>query len=310
MRAALARATRYVLEAQDADGAWRDFELDGTPSDAWVTAYVGLGLHAVAGEDDAVASALAAAREALFASFAGRHGWGFNGRAPVDADSTAFATVFLAATGGAPPQAYETLRSHRREDGGYACYERFSDPSTWMVSHVDVSALALGALLTEPRRDAAGIARCAEYLRAQQRADAAWPSYWYATPLYSVARVLEALGACGDEALAACRLDDAVRFAVRTARGCGDAFALALALEVVARFGAVDDADALSDELLALQRIDGRWTAKEPFMRPDPWNYEGDEENAAIFDPRGLFTTATVLRALAQVRVGAATARA
>ena len=34
-------------------------------------------------------------------------------------------------------------------------------------------------------------------------------------------------------------------------------------------------------------------------MRPDPWNYADGDPDAAIFDQYGLFTTATVLGALA-----------
>ncbi|MBV8579234.1 MAG: terpene cyclase/mutase family protein [Candidatus Eremiobacteraeota bacterium] len=305
---ALDRAVRYVVEAQSPDGAWRDFELDRTQSDAWVTAYVGLGLLAAvpfAGRSllrsDTLrgggARALDAARAWLTTACDGRDGWGFNGHAPVDADSTAFGTAFLAATGGAPPAVYDTLRRHRHDDGGYSCYEHFSDVSTWAISHADVSAMALRALLSEPERDGESVETCAEYLLANQRDDGSWPSYWYATRLYSVACVLGALAECDPSLLDRCRVGDAVRFALRDVHR-DDAFALSFALEVVARFGEPADAAPLVDALLALQRIDGRFTAAAPFMQPDPWNYPPGDPQAAILDPYGLFTTATALRAL------------
>jgi squalene-hopene/tetraprenyl-beta-curcumene cyclase len=226
-----------------------------------------------------------------------RGGWGFNGRAPIDADSTAWGIAFLAATGGAPAAAYDALRAHRRADGGFCCYERFSDLSTH-VSHVDVSAAALAALLHEPLRDTVAVDGCVAYLLDRQLPDGSWPSYWYATRLYSVAHVLRALAACGPTALAECRLVDAVRYAAGGPIS-GDAFSLALAAEVGLCFSRPDEANEFVSELLRLQRVDGRWTAGQPFMRPDPWNYAGDEGNAAVLDQYGLFTTATVVRALA-----------
>lgn len=295
---ALDRGIRYVLESQDATGAWSDFELDGTESDAWVTAYTGCAVHGAGGVTvRPVAAALAAAGAHLLASFPGRGGWGFNGHAPIDGDSTAWGISFLAATAGVPPAAYDALRTHRRPDGGFSCYQRFSDAST-QVSHADVSALALSALLHEPARDRASASACAAYLAGLQLPDGSWPSYWYATRLYSVVHVLRALASYDASALQACDVAAAMRYAAAAALA-GDAFSLALAAEALLRFGEPGTADGIVDELLGLQRIDGRWTAGAPFMRPDPWNYAGDEGNAAVLDQYGLFTTATVLRALA-----------
>ncbi|HEY0394489.1 MAG TPA: prenyltransferase/squalene oxidase repeat-containing protein [Candidatus Elarobacter sp.] len=327
-RDALRAAARYVIEAQQPDGAWLDFELDRTPSDAWVTGYAGLGLlaarAALPGAMPSADAALRGARAWLLRACEGRGGWGFNAHAPVDADSTALATTFLASTGGAPAAAYDTLRRHRHDDGGYSCYERFSDVSTWAVSHGDVSATALRALLTEPARDTESIERCARYLAEQQLGDGSWPSFWYTTRAYSVAFVLDALHALGARhrldarealrengaaLLALHRLEAAVRFACDDVPR-DDAFALALALETVARFGDAADAAALLDDLLALQRIDGRFTAAVPFMRPDPWNYEDGDPQASVLDPFGLFTTATALRALAAVVLRASTPEA
>ena len=300
-RRALERAARHVVAAQRDDGAWCDFELDGTPSDAWVTAYVGLGLASAAPHlARPLDEPLARARAFLLRSAAGRDGWGFNARAPVDADSTALGIAFTAPAGGAPPAAYATLRRHAHDDGGYSCYERFSDPSTWAFSHVDVSAMALRALLTEPQPDADAIARCVDFLAAAQAADGSWPSYWYASPVYSVAATLDALRRCGPAALARVRVDEAVHFAV-TAAVPEDPFSGSLALAVVAAFGPPDAVRAPLEALVRAQRIDGRFTAAAPFMRPDPWNYAPGDPDAAILDGAGLFTTATALRALSLV---------
>jgi hypothetical protein len=294
---ALDRGIRYLLEAQEDSGAWIDFELETTPSDAWVTAYVGLALRAAAPWTRRDAdTALRAAREFLLGSYPERRGWGFNLHAPIDGDSTAIATLFLAGEGGAPAGAYDSLRKHRQPDGGYSCYVRFTDASTWS-SHVDVSAMALKALLTERPRDAQSIERCVDYLRAARLPDGSWPSFWYSTRVYSVVHVLDALGRYEPALPAACDAREAADFALRAAVP-GDAFSLALALEAIARYGERGAGRDLLDELLRLQRIDGRWTAGKPLMLPDPWNYVHDAANAAVFDPFALFTTATVLHAL------------
>jgi hypothetical protein len=319
MRAARAldRGLRYVLESQDASGAWVDFEVDGAvESDAWVTGYVGRALCDLRGSAERpLGAAIAAARARMEQALTGRGGWGYHLAAPVDADSTAWVTLLLQAAGGEPNAAYDTLRKHRRDDGGFSTYVQFSDPSMWRASQVDVSAVALQALLGESPLDADTVGACAGFLCAQQRTDGSWPSYWYACPLYTIAHALDALAALERTAAAPrapYRAHDAVAFAVRNVRP-GDPFSLAHALRIVLLHGDAEPAAGLVDELVRLQRPDGRWTAAEPVMRPDPWNYAGGDTDAAVFDQYGLFTTATVLRALAlavaaPVAIGAARA--
>lgn len=293
--------TRFLVEMQGADGCWRDFEVDRTDeSDAWVTGYVGTALIAVAaarGWDLAVP--IAAAHTFLEEAARDRAGWGFNGDAPPDADSTAWATLMLAESGGAPAAAYAALRAHRRDDGGFSTYVRFSDRSMWERSQADVSAAALQALVREPQADRAGCAATAAYLCAEQRPDGSWPSYWYATPLYAIAHALHALAAFDAPGPPAHRVADAVRFARDAGAPADDPFAMALLSEILTTHGDAH-ADDLRDALAALQRPDGRWTAGRPFMHPDPWNYSDGDPDAAIVDKYGIFTTATVLRALAR----------
>ncbi|HTW83330.1 MAG TPA: prenyltransferase/squalene oxidase repeat-containing protein [Candidatus Sulfotelmatobacter sp.] len=295
---ALADGTRFLLEMQAPAGCWRDFEVDrADESDAWVTGYVGTALAAVAaatGWD--LGGAVAAARAFLLCAAAERPGWGFNGDAPPDADSTAWATLMLAASGGAPALAYGALRTHRRPDGGFSTYVRFSDPSMWEQSQADVSAAALQALAQERGADRADLAATGDYLRAAQRPDGSWPSYWYATPLYALVHALHALAA-SDASAAGAPAAAALSFARAQGVPDDDAFALALLAELEACFGD-GRAGQLRDALIALQRADGRWTAGRPFMRPDPWKYAPGDPDAAIVDKYGLFTTATVLRAL------------
>jgi squalene-hopene/tetraprenyl-beta-curcumene cyclase len=298
LRAALDRGTRFLIESQAPDGAWRDFEVDGAvESDAWVTGYAGAALCTVARVSRRpLAATLSAARAFLLGALEDRAGWGYARVAPVDADSTAWALAMLERSGGAPRAGYAGLRAHRRDDGGFATYRRFSDPSMWRASQADVSAVALDALLGESPRDDESVRGCTAYLLAQQRADGSWPSFWYATDLYATLHALRALargGALPEERAAA-----AVHHASAAPAG-RDPFVAALALAIVVRCGDPPDARRLIAELLEQQRPDGRWTAGAPLMRPDPWNFAGGDPDAAIYDQRGTFTTATVLEALA-----------
>ena len=296
------RGVRFLLESQEALGSWSDFEVDGAfESNGWVTAYVGHALVGLAGVvDRPIDASVAAARTFLIRALGTRDGWGYCDASPIDADSTAWAIEMLNPGGGVPQQAYDALRAHRRGDGGFATYERFSDPSICAASQADVSAVALKALLGEPSADHATIDACVSFLRACQDADGGWPSCWYQTRHYATAHALDALQRFDASALASCRPADAARLAFCEAIP-GDPFTLAHAVELGVRFGDSATVDTMIDELLALQRVDGRWTAREPFMRPDPWNYSAGDPDAAIFDHNGLFTTATVLRALTWV---------
>ena len=303
---AVRRAVRFLADMQEPAGCWIDFEVDrADESDAWVTGYAGTALRAAATAYGIPAGApLDAAASFLRTALRERAGWGFNGDAPPDADSTAWALIMLHGAGGAPAAAAAALRAHRRADGGFSTYLRFSDPSMWRETQADVTAAALFALLGEPRADRAWLAPAADYLRARQAADGGWESFWYATPVFAALHAVHALARFDAPAAPGCRAGDAVRFALRTVQA-DDPFALGCTAELVLAYGDPSDAWPLIRALVALQRPDGRWTAARPFMRPDPWNYAAGDPDAAIADKYGVFTTATVLRALAAARASA-----
>lgn len=296
---AIDRALRFLLESQEAEGQWRDFEVDGGfESDAWVTAYVGCAVAACPVVERSVVSALSAARRFLICSLGDRGGWGYCAAAPVDADSTAWAIEMLRSVQAPLKPAYEGLRRHRYRDGGFATYERFSDPSMWTTSQSEVSAVALKAMLSEGlTADRATIDACASFLIESQTGDGTWPSFWYSTRHYATVHAFEALARYNTVASLRCGPLRAFAWALRTYIQ-GDPFTLALTTELGCLCGDWRAVDLLVAELLSLQHNDGRWTAREPFMLPDPWNYEAGDPDAGIFDHNGLFTTATVIRAL------------
>src|SRR5215471_10501013 len=92
MSRAIEDALRFLLSAQDADGAWRDFDLPPGAAEAWTTAYAGRCVREAASE----ASVTALARARVFLKRQARvGGWAYNRACPCDADSTAHALIFL-----------------------------------------------------------------------------------------------------------------------------------------------------------------------------------------------------------------------
>lgn len=321
------RARGFLLAAQDARGAWRDFFLPAGESDCWVTAYVAF---AMAQSGDA--EALAAARRGwafLETAIKTDGGWGYNALTPADADSSLWALrlaeVLGAGDSDAAVRGRAFLATHRRLGGGITTYATANGPrgyvglppsvdfSAWTAPHLCVSAAAAGLAGV---RDQALV----DYLAAHQAADGHWPSYWWFDPGYATAEAVEATGP--GEAR-----DRAVAFAearLRDLRVGPPAFGVAHVLRVLAVDGSplIDEALAL---LAATQADNGSWPASARLRVPAPdcaapaddapWKpWHGlrampttlDEVMDMTFtitslDHRRAFTTATVLRALTAV---------
>ncbi|MBA3811937.1 MAG: hypothetical protein H0X27_09935 [Caulobacteraceae bacterium] len=296
LEASRARARRFLLDLQDPDGAWRDFDLPPGPADAWVTAFVGLSLTLAGGPPEArTRGALDRAAAYLGGARAPGGGWGYNRRCPADADSTALACLFLAAAGeAARPRDLAVLAGFQHDDGAFATY-RFGDPAHgWRGGHPEVTATALRALLPHlgagHGRIRAGLAWLG---RAQDQGGLT--AYWWPTDWY-LALELERLAA-GAPALGSPRLTPGPEPVT--------SFDLALAAELQSirspgvRYGAFQ-------RLLARQSADGSWPS-EPILRlTDPRATAGHQTEAVasrLFEDRGRsFVTAAALSATAAVK--------
>ncbi len=209
---ALDAAQRFLLKNQRRDGHWSEWDLPTGPSDCWTTAYVGYQL--AVGDEPALSDGVAARRAA--ASWLGRRefeggGWGYNDRVGADADSTAWALLFLAAERRPGPEAgYERLKSLQQPDGGFATYPPDDGLGSWGASHPDVSALAARALLTLVRGEGSSLAaggrtheaelavgRALQYIASQRKTDGTWSSFWWSSPLYATAAALSLLRVAG-----------------------------------------------------------------------------------------------------------------
>ena len=321
----VAKGIRFLLDAQSG-GVWRDFDTLAGTSDEWVTAYVATQLaHIERAETRAAASS--ALRWLLRRRFFSR-GWGYNRLVPADSDSTAWVLQLAARLGTSRARlrrAQKFLDASAFDDGGMPTFAR-SGPirrftrlarkisfSGWCAAHACVTAVA--APVTP------GAARARDYLRRTQAHDGSWTAYWWVDPEYSTALAMDALASAGSvddrEPIARAarwaerRLsaDGAVRTALHPA---GSAFATALCMHALqADVPAMRESLAAAREwLLSAQRPDGSWLPSAELRIPPPherdperfhrWQRHGRGAGSILHDQNRLFTTATVLRALAR----------
>ena len=308
-REAIDRAIRFLLNAQSADGSFVDWALPPGPSTGWTTAYIGAALAAVPRDERArTVAATRAAADWLLAHEAAGGGWSYNGEVGPDADSTAHAILLLAAVGvPIPARSRERLLSFQRRDGGFSTYGDDEGFGSWGASHADVSAVCGRALLAMGELPASpAVARCLAFTAAQRATSGLWPSFWWRSPLYATQANLAWLIAAGAP------ID--LRWVAEglASQTPNTPFERALWLDARLRIGALADAQtlpaiaaaasAIFAAVLDEQEADGGWPSA-PMLRVTrrdcaaPW---AEADAGPLYaDPKRLFTSATVLRALA-----------
>ncbi|HEX6998774.1 MAG TPA: hypothetical protein VF322_11560 [Gammaproteobacteria bacterium] len=293
-----------MLRRQAAEGFWTDWQLPPGSSSVWTTAYVGRKLAELSGHGD-LGDRLRGAAEWLLARRFIDGGWGYDGAVGSDADSTSQALLMFAACGvPAPADAYEHLLGYQQADGGFATYRPDVMPSSWTVSHPDVTPVAVLALATRLPVAHPAVRRGIAAARARRTREGLWHSFWWDSFLYGTEANLAMLRAVGEPVSALPALASAQP---------GGAFETALLLSCWANVttGAYcGPIDALVERLLQLQDADGGWPSA-PILRLTrrdcyaPW--DASEAGPLFADPNRLFTSATVLAALAEA--GAARGR-
>jgi squalene cyclase len=226
-------------------------------------------------------------------------GWGYNETVGADADSTAYSMLFLSSMKfSIPESAYELLCRFRQPDGGFSTYQPQYENDSWGVSHPDVTAIVIQALLTNQFESGSMVESGIDYVVRQQTAEGLWNSFWWETPLYATAASLELLQH------ARVRVDLSKTQQRLSLFHPRNAFEAALLLSSRAHAGLPAEANRqLIDNLIGSQQSDGSW-ASEPMLRVtrrdcfDPWNR--DDAGARFADPSRLFTSVVVLEALSE----------
>jgi hypothetical protein len=292
----------FLLDAQEPDGAWKDFLLPAGNSNVWVTAFVGSVLAALD---------ITEARKAALDGWrfleevkTGDGGWSYNPSVPGDADSTLWG-LYLAETLGVESsdsfrRASVFLQRHFRDDGGVATYESstpvrryiglppFVSFDGWTQSHVCVTAACANIGTHRQHLE--------KYLLQKQSDEGKWIAYWWFDDEYSTAEAVAALVGKGHtaeqcSAKVAERVERAVAWALRrseilmTFEGAAPpAFALAHALRILARAKQSSEVrDALckgTARLIEWQKPDGSWhpSARLRVPRPDAMSPDAGAE--------------------------------
>lgn len=205
-------------------------------------------------------------------------------------------------------------------NGGFRTYrpppaptEAISVESAWCDSHVSVTALATEALHTVSSFwHAQSIARGLKFVARQQNSAGFWKDFWWQSLVYPTYVSSRCLVAAGDSTPA----KRAVRWIISSQTVDGGmfpipgahctAFDTALSILVLALLPKERDAGKASERavawLLQSQKPSGGWAGDATLLVPPQINVDAVDvelDREAVFvDDRGIFSTATALRAL------------
>ncbi len=186
------KATAFIEGQQNEEGSWEDFYNNAGTSDVWTTAYVVMNLLTTGMlSADAVDKAFSFLDKSRLLE-----GWGYSTQAPLaDTDSTTCVLAALAANRIPATESYYQWASAQLADGGFSTFKNEDDlndflansvssVSSWMQSHVCVSALAYYFLAGQQYKDET-FQKLEHYLIQQQKPAGLWDSYWWTSPAYA-----------------------------------------------------------------------------------------------------------------------------
>ena len=185
---AVSAGVSLILDLQDEDGFWREYNLEPGASEAWSTAWVGWCLAGT--EMNKVTRDTCARAATALAGCRTEGGWGYNHKTGPDADTTAWVLRFLACCM-FRQDPVRWLRAYVDPGGGV---HTFCEPGlgSWTDPHDDVAANVGLALLASPTSGP-----LAAQIRQRLISRFPWQTFWWSTPTYGIAWVLRFLTASG-----------------------------------------------------------------------------------------------------------------
>lgn len=331
IRLAILSAESYIWNRVTERG-WTDFKTPIGESTEWVTGYILSSLR----KDPKKYIILNRIAQYLCETQRRNGGWGYNPKAPADADSTSMILNAFAGESFIPQKKLERaaqflMKLQDRKRGGFKTYGyslslRFLMRSFrvsimgWCSPHIDVTAAAVVALVSFGLSVTSDkLEKARNFLERNIRKDGLWQAYWWRGPYYGTAMTISALGVFRNvfpldlgntrKSLIALQLGDGSWDHLKN--GKGSAFSTALALLTLFHLDPLNSVDSITrglNWLLEYQNSDGSWESVPIMQIPHPydtqpsekdhWREDGLGSGVIIRDQHRLFTSATVLRTL------------
>lgn len=290
-------AVDYLAKAQHPSGVWSDFWLKAGTADAWVTAYTGVLLWDAAVYLNPKSARLArdcarAAADWLGANIGAQASWGYNKTTPPDADSTAWAVLLLTRLNQSiPADTVAFLLAHQTDAGLFQTYRFHPTGHRWAQPCVDVSLSVAIALLTAQvwsKRDTLAYWQTA--IAPRQTATGQFIGYWWEHPHFPTWLAWRLWQQLDRPALA----HDWPQISIHTAEE----------IPFLAACSSLNGpSKAVFSRLRQQQQVDGSWPSA-PILRVPP-SHDGlmQQRPQLNCDARRIFTTVTVLAAIAPYAV-------
>jgi hypothetical protein len=289
VQSAIRKAVDALLEQQDKDGFWHEFDLKPGPSDAWTTAWVGWCLCRTLGidlrQEARIRQSCRYAASVVWSSRA-QGGWGYNRSTGPDADTTAWVLRFLSSCGyRVDPTGY--LAPYVDPGGGVHTFREL-DFGAWTDAHDDVAANAGLALATS------SASRLIAPVRERLVQRFPIVTYWWSTSTYGLAWCVRFLNASGG---LPCKVRSLARSSIFNLQESESAFEAAhQILAVLETEQSSTAALALVNRLLDLAGPQG-WEGSSCLLVPGRKEGEPSHPNPEV---RALLTTSICARVLSE----------
>ncbi|WP_127127718.1 hypothetical protein [Pseudoflavitalea rhizosphaerae] len=304
---AVQRAEHFLISQQDADGCWRDYQLEPGASEAWTTATV---LYSLTGaQPSSVPVPIVNAAIQALLNLQRPTGWGYNRHTATDGDSTAWACRALASLEALPGTLLAALlQNYIHENGStrtFLLQERFG---SWAGNHADVQPMIGLALLkcysSKTALQATEMTRLIFLLRnhcINSAGNGLWRSFWWASDAYAIAINLEFLQTSGG--IPVTIRQSAITWLKKEIIP-QTAFEAAQLLKIALLCGSgAYLATSYTRYLLDKQIDDGSWPPAQLLLVPKQFEkiQQGNDHSSAFTDKNKLMSTAMALTALKTV---------
>jgi hypothetical protein len=294
LKHAVESAEAFLIARQDADGLWRDYDLEPGPSEAWTTACVMWALVSPPAYGRS-SQALRAGLDALH-TICVPGGWGYNHTTAADADTTAWVWRVLGTLDeGRGLRSSECLQRYLTQGGAARTFYNSDRFGTWAQEHADVTPL-VGLALIAVGAPQDVVARLRSAVIGARTVSGVWSSFWWSTDAYATARNLEVLEASGGLSAEVCGDVQAWMSGRSAPQSPFEAAHLLLASTVLERTPSRACVQ-LVELLLEWQMDDGGWPASKVLLGPDQ-DKELTRPASVHADVKRIMTTAQVCEVL------------